>query len=92
MILCIQSNEKRIYSKDQFINIILNSDGYLYLLEKIKNTNVLYCLWDNLKEYKNQENCFRENLNKLEAYTHDNMQSAFDLIEGQIRFKKSNKP
>ncbi len=92
MILCIQSNDKLIYGKDKFENIILNSDGYLHLLEKNENKNVPYCLWDNLKEYKNQKNCFIENLNKLSAFTSDDMKNAFYTIEKEIKNKKSNKP
>jgi GTP-binding protein EngB required for normal cell division len=84
MILCIQSSEKRFYSESEFEKIILDSDGYLFLLEKNKNMNVPYCKWDNFKEYKDQENCFKKNLNKLSAYTHDDTQFAFNLIEKEI--------
>jgi predicted GTPase len=94
MILCIQSNDNINYSIDEFENIILNSDGYLHLLENNENKNVPYCPWDNLDKdkYGDQENCFTENLNKLSAFTSEEMKNAFFTIDNEIKNKQFNKP
>jgi len=69
MILYIQGSEKLRYSKDEFKDIILKSDGYLFLVNRNENSNVPYCLWDNFVEYTDQEKNFNECANKLIPFT-----------------------
>lgn len=84
MLLCIQGSEKRRYAKDDFKSIILNSDGYLYLVKKNENIQIPYCLWDNFREYTNQEKNFEECLNKLKPFTMLHMKYAMDNIDNIV--------
>ena len=69
IIVCIQGNERRIYSETEFENILYSSDGYKHLLDKNFNVPIPYCLWDNFKPYLNQEEKLISGLNRLELFT-----------------------
>ena len=69
IIICIQGNERRIYSDTEFENILYSSDGYRHLLDKNFNVPIPYCLWDNFKPYLNQEEKLISGLNRLELFT-----------------------
>ena len=58
--------------------------GYLYLVKKNENIQIPYCLWDNFREYTNQEKNFEECLNKLKPFTMLHMKYAMDNIDNIV--------
>ena len=83
LILAIQVNEKRIFSNDEFKNIIKKSDGYLYLKELNNGQDVQFCLWDNIRPYKNQEIYFEKCMQNLEPYDKKSLMFLFDLVSNE---------
>jgi len=79
------------YSKGEFKDIILKSDGYLFLVKKNRDLLIPYCLWDNFIEYANQKTSFEECINKLQPFTSIHMEYAIDNIRYKILELKKEK-
>ena len=90
ILLCIQVNEKRISSKTEFEDILINSDGYKFFSNKI-NKDIPWCLWDNEKNrYPNQKNEFRQCLDMCTPYDNSSLNMSFDLINIDMENLRNN--
>ena len=84
IIICIQANEKKIFSFNQFRDILLNSDGFKFLVEKNAGVAVPFCLWDNLKPSTNQEEKFLDCLKQLKPFNKIYFEYACDMLQNDI--------
>jgi hypothetical protein len=94
IILCIQGNQKRIYSDEDFRKIFLNTDGYKFLLEKNHGIEIPYCLWDNFNfaYYNDQEKEFLNKLNTLQKIDETRFQYMCDMLINDINRINELKP
>ena len=94
MIFCIQGNERRIYSDDDFRRIFLETDGYKYLLTKNNGKSIPYCLWDNFSPsyFEDQKNQFLRGLTSLKIIGRTGFEYICDMLENDIyRINESKK-
>ena len=90
IIICIQGNNKRIYSDTEFRSIFYETEAYKYLLLKNRDTRIPYCLWDNLRPYDGQETKLLDCLTNLEPFTDTKFNYMCNMLENYL--KKSKKP
>lgn len=85
MLLCIQGNEEIRFANDEFKRILLESNGYKYLVEQNNGSPIPFCLWDNFKPYQWQMENFEECLVKLATFEQIKMSYSFKLNSKELK-------
>ena len=86
LILCIQGNQKKIYSETEFRRIFFNTDGYKFLVGKNNKEAIPFCLWDNFSSayYDMQQNELLSEVAKLQKIDRIKLEFFVDLVENDI--------
>ena len=79
MLLCIQGNEEIRFANDEFKRILLESNGYKYLVEQNNGSPIPFCLWDNFKPYEMQNKNFEECLELLIPFEKNKLYNSFEI-------------
>ncbi len=83
-ILCIQSSSEHHYSDRDFDKMFKEQFYYKYLKEKNDNTDIPYCLWNNITPYPNQDNNLLKCLENRKQITIKDMNYIFDFISNEL--------
>jgi hypothetical protein len=84
VILCIQSNNENHFSDQAFDKMFKEQRYYNYLKERNCNTDIPYCLWNNIHPYPNQNNNLLNCLENRKQITSENMGFIFDFIQNDL--------
>jgi hypothetical protein len=86
-ILCIQSSSEHHYSDRDFDKMFKEQYYYRYLKERNGNTDIPYCLWNNITPYPNQNNNLLKCLENRKQIDTRDMDYIFDFLQNQIETK-----
>jgi hypothetical protein len=92
VILCIQSSAVIHYSDKQFDEMFKEQYYYKYLKEKNGNSDIPYCLWNNISPYPNQDNNLSNCLESRTQITSQDMNYFFDFIQNYLDRPKPLSP
>jgi hypothetical protein len=92
VILCIQSSSEHHYSDRDFDKMLKEQFYYKYLKEKNGNTDIPYCLWNNIHPYPNQDNNLLKCLENRKQITSDDMGYIFYFISNELDKSKPLPP
>lgn len=86
MLLCIQGNEEIRFANDEFKRILLESNGYKYLVEQNNGSPIPFCLWDNFKpsNQRQMEN-FEECLELLIPFEKNKLHNSFEIRNAWLK-------
>ena len=73
VVLCIQVGTKR-YGINNFDEVIKNSNGYKHLAERFGD-KIEYCLWDNVKPFRHQEEKLNSIVSRLDSFPGSRLES-----------------
>jgi hypothetical protein len=84
VIICIQSSTEHHYSDRDFDKMFKEQFYYKYLKEKNGNTDIPYCLWNNITPYPNQNNNLLKCLENRKPIATTDMEFIFDFIQNDL--------
>ncbi len=84
VILCIQSSSEHHYSDRQFDKMFKEQYYYKYLKEKNCNTDIPYCLWNNITPYPNQNNNLLKCLENRKQIDTTDMGVIIDFLKNEL--------
>jgi hypothetical protein len=92
VILCIQSSAESHYSDKQFDKMLRAQCYYKYLKENNDNSDIPYCLWNNISPYPNQNNNLLNCLEYCKQITSLDMDYIFNFIQNDLNKPKPLPP
>ena len=86
VIVCIQGNPARMYGRDQFRQVLIETDGYKYLKRRNGNVDIPFCLWDNvdINRHPRQREELLNLINPLPNYSLTHWRMALNAMENAI--------